>query len=154
VDAWTQEIYVVLRGDISQVAQSEEKTTRRRAIEARTLGNVANAKPRSVPIEGAQGFHWLYFDTVLYDTLALSYLRDVVGADRLMLGSDSPFIEADPMPFVNDMRLSESERRGILGEPQSGCSSFTKARIEFRLAGSSLFAGLSYVPAPYGQPAR
>lgn len=62
------------------------------------------------------GFHRMYFDTVLYDTLALNYLREVVGAKKLMLGSDSPFIEADPMPFVNNMRLSEEERRAILGE--------------------------------------
>ena len=61
-------------------------------------------------------FHQLYFDTVLYDTVALNYLREVVGGKRLMLGSDSPFIDADPMPFVNDMRLSEDERRAILGE--------------------------------------
>lgn len=63
-----------------------------------------------------EGFHRLYFDTVLYDTAALNYLREVVGAKRLMLGSDSPFIDADPMPFVNDMRLSEDERRAILSE--------------------------------------
>lgn len=62
------------------------------------------------------GFHRMFFDTVLYDTPALNYLREVAGADRLMLGSDSPFIDADPMPFVNDMRLSDSERRAILGE--------------------------------------
>lgn len=62
------------------------------------------------------GFHRLYFDTVLYDTPALNFLREVAGADKLLLGSDSPFIDADPMPFVNDMRLSDSERRGILGE--------------------------------------
>jgi aminocarboxymuconate-semialdehyde decarboxylase len=62
------------------------------------------------------GFHRLYFDTVLYDTMALDFLRKVAGADRLLLGSDCPFIDADPMPFVNDMRLSDRERRGILGE--------------------------------------
>lgn len=61
-------------------------------------------------------FHRLYFDTVLYDTPALNFLREIAGADKLMLGSDSPFVDADPMPFVNDMRLTASERRAVLGE--------------------------------------
>lgn len=62
------------------------------------------------------GFHRLYFDTVLYDAPALEHLQRVAGPDRLVLGSDSPFIEADPMPFVDDMRLTAEERKNILGE--------------------------------------
>jgi aminocarboxymuconate-semialdehyde decarboxylase len=75
-----------------------------------------HARHRDECADPVEAFHRLYFDTVLYDTPALNYLREVAGADRLMLGSDSPFIDADPMPFVNDMRLSDSERRAILGE--------------------------------------
>lgn len=41
----------------------------------------------------------LYYDTLLHDARALRLLADVVGADRLMLGSDAPFPIGDPEPL-------------------------------------------------------
>src|SRR5436305_4315795 len=65
-----------------------------------------------------EGFRRLYFDTVLFEPLALRFLCDVVGADRVMLGSDWPFGIGDPDPcrVVAETALTEAERRAILGE--------------------------------------
>ena len=64
------------------------------------------------------GFRRLYFDTVLFEPRALRFLCDVVGADRVMLGSDYPFGIGDPDPcaVVEATQLTLSERRAILGD--------------------------------------
>jgi aminocarboxymuconate-semialdehyde decarboxylase len=64
------------------------------------------------------GFRRLYFDTVLFEPRALRFLCDVVGADRVMLGSDYPFGigDLDPCGVVEATPLSLAERRAILGE--------------------------------------
>ena len=64
------------------------------------------------------GFRRLYFDTVLFEPRALRFLCDVVGADRVMLGSDYPFGigDLDPCAVVEATPLSSAERRAILGE--------------------------------------
>ena len=46
----------------------------------------------------AEGFRRLYFDTVLFEPLALRFLCDVAGADKVVLGSDFPFGIGDPDP--------------------------------------------------------
>src|SRR5262245_54675855 len=43
----------------------------------------------------------VYYDTCLYDPTVLSALVKVVGADRLLLGSDWPIGDADPLGFVD-----------------------------------------------------
>ena len=65
-----------------------------------------------------EGFRRLYFDTVLFEPRALRFLCDVVGADRVMLGSDYPFGIGDPDPgaVVEATQLTSDERRAILGE--------------------------------------
>ncbi|MBV9153108.1 MAG: amidohydrolase family protein, partial [Alphaproteobacteria bacterium] len=64
------------------------------------------------------GFRRLYFDTVLFEPRALRFLCDVVGADRVMLGSDYPFGigDLDPCAVVEATPLTVAERRAILGE--------------------------------------
>jgi aminocarboxymuconate-semialdehyde decarboxylase len=64
------------------------------------------------------GFRRLYFDTVMFEPRALRFLCDVVGADRVMLGSDYPFGIGDPDPcgIVEATPLTAAERRAILGE--------------------------------------
>lgn len=42
----------------------------------------------------------LYFDTVLDEPMALRYLIDLVGAERVLLGTDFPFEMGDPTPFA------------------------------------------------------
>jgi len=64
------------------------------------------------------GFRRLYFDSVLFEPRALRFLCDVVGADRVMLGSDYPFGIGDPDPcaVIEATALTLAERRAILGE--------------------------------------
>jgi aminocarboxymuconate-semialdehyde decarboxylase len=64
-----------------------------------------------------EGFRRLYFDTVLFEPLALRFLCDVVGADKVMLGSDYPFGIGDPDPchVVDRTALNLVEREAILG---------------------------------------
>jgi len=65
-----------------------------------------------------ENFRRLYFDTVLFEPLALRFLCDVVGADKVMLGSDYPFGIGDPAPreTVLRARLTLAERELILGQ--------------------------------------
>jgi len=64
------------------------------------------------------GFRRLYFDSVLFEPGALRFLCDVVGADRVMLGSDYPFGigDLDPCAVVEATALTAAERRAILGD--------------------------------------
>lgn len=43
----------------------------------------------------------VYYDTCLYDPTVLSSLVKIVGPDRLLLGSDWPIGDADPLGFVD-----------------------------------------------------
>ena len=57
-----------------------------------------------------------YYDTVVHDTEALSFLVGRVGADRVVLGSDYPFPMGDPAPVttVLEAGLDEATVRAIL----------------------------------------
>jgi aminocarboxymuconate-semialdehyde decarboxylase len=59
----------------------------------------------------------MYYDTIVQDTRALRFLADVVGADRIMMGSDMPFPIGDPVPLkiVEDTPFSAGERASING---------------------------------------
>jgi aminocarboxymuconate-semialdehyde decarboxylase len=63
-------------------------------------------------------FRQLYFDTVLFEPLALRFLCDLAGADKVMLGSDYPFGIGDPEPLgvVERTPLTAAERAAILGD--------------------------------------
>lgn len=58
----------------------------------------------------------LYFDTCLYDPRILDALVHHYGADRLVLGSDFPIGDPDPIGFVDgNESLDQAQRRAILG---------------------------------------
>jgi aminocarboxymuconate-semialdehyde decarboxylase len=59
----------------------------------------------------------MYYDTIVQDTRTLRYLADIVGADRIMMGSDMPFPIGDltPLKIVQDTAFSDSERVAING---------------------------------------
>jgi aminocarboxymuconate-semialdehyde decarboxylase len=75
----------------------------------------------------------LYFDTLTFSPAALRYLVDLVGAERLMLGSDYPFEMADPDPVANvkaavaaeyqDAVLGGTAARLLCTTPGCGCGS-------------------------------
>jgi aminocarboxymuconate-semialdehyde decarboxylase len=59
----------------------------------------------------------MYYDTIVQDTRALRYLADIVGADRVMMGSDMPFPIGDlaPLKIVQETSFSDAERASING---------------------------------------
>ena len=58
----------------------------------------------------------LYYDTCLYEPAMLAALVDRVGAGRLVMGSDYPVGEADPIGFIERCEaLSASDRDAVLG---------------------------------------
>jgi aminocarboxymuconate-semialdehyde decarboxylase len=60
----------------------------------------------------------LYFDTMVFQPLYLRHLIDVVGVDRVMVGTDFPFDmgETDPLSLVDKVEgLSEEDRNAIKG---------------------------------------
>jgi len=59
----------------------------------------------------------MYYDTIVQDTRALRYLADVVGAGRIMMGSDMPFPIGDlaPLKIVQETSFTDAERGSING---------------------------------------
>ncbi len=60
----------------------------------------------------------IYFDSILHSVVALQYLIEVVGADRVVIGTDYPMAMGDfePVRKINALsRLSDEERGQILG---------------------------------------
>jgi aminocarboxymuconate-semialdehyde decarboxylase len=59
----------------------------------------------------------LYYDTIVQDPRVLRFLADMVGADRIMMGSDMPFPIGDlvPLKIVADTQFSDAERASING---------------------------------------
>jgi aminocarboxymuconate-semialdehyde decarboxylase len=58
----------------------------------------------------------LYFDTLVFEPQALRYLIDLVGADRICIGTDSPFDMGDEQPAATVAaipRLTLPERHQI-----------------------------------------
>lgn len=58
----------------------------------------------------------LYFDTLVYDIETLDFLRRKVGADRLMLGTDFPYVLGDwqCVEKIEALRCPESEKIAML----------------------------------------
>ena len=59
----------------------------------------------------------MYYDTIVQDTRSLRYLADIVGADRIMMGSDMPFPIGDlaPLKIVRETSFTGAERESING---------------------------------------
>jgi aminocarboxymuconate-semialdehyde decarboxylase len=59
----------------------------------------------------------MYYDTIVQDPRALRYLADIVGAERIMMGSDMPFPIGDlaPLKIVSETSFSDGERAAING---------------------------------------
>jgi aminocarboxymuconate-semialdehyde decarboxylase len=58
----------------------------------------------------------LYYDTLLHDPAALQFLLDMVGVERVMLGSDMPFPIGDPAPLaiLDGITVSAAQKRAML----------------------------------------
>jgi aminocarboxymuconate-semialdehyde decarboxylase len=59
----------------------------------------------------------IYFDSIVHSVSALQYLIQVVGADRVVVGTDYPMAMGDPEPVskIKQLNLSDQERNQILG---------------------------------------
>ena len=59
----------------------------------------------------------LYFDSIVHSTAALQYLIQVVGADRVVIGTDYPMGMGDfePVQKIKQLHISEEERDQVLG---------------------------------------
>ena len=64
------------------------------------------------PSEFLRSFH---YDTCVYDPQVLKVLLERVGADRLVMGSDYPVGEKDPVGFVERCGVSPAELAMICG---------------------------------------
>jgi len=64
-----------------------------------------------------EGFHRLYFDSIVFRPDALHYLCDLVGTGRVLLGSDWPFPIGDMTPtrVVRDCKYDDAQKSAILG---------------------------------------
>jgi len=56
-----------------------------------------------------------YYDTVVHSAEALRYLIGLVGADRVLLGTDMPFDMGDPEPLLtlDGTGIAPRERQAI-----------------------------------------
>jgi aminocarboxymuconate-semialdehyde decarboxylase len=59
----------------------------------------------------------LYVDTILHDPRVLRFVAEIVGAERIMMGTDMPFPIGDdkPLEIVKAAGFSESEAKSING---------------------------------------
>jgi aminocarboxymuconate-semialdehyde decarboxylase len=59
----------------------------------------------------------LYFDSIVHSVAALQYLIQVVGADRVVIGTDYPMTMGDfrPVGKISGLKLSDDERSQVLG---------------------------------------
>lgn len=56
-----------------------------------------------------------YYDTCVYDPLVLKVLIERVGADRLVMGSDYPVGEKDPVRWLRETGVGGADLAGIAG---------------------------------------
>jgi aminocarboxymuconate-semialdehyde decarboxylase len=72
---------------------------------------------RVIPHKPSAYLKRLYFDTIVHSVAALQYLVRVVGADRVIIGTDYPMAMGDfePVQKIRQLDLPVAERELILG---------------------------------------
>ncbi len=71
-----------------------------------------NLDAPTTPAQPPSGYvRRFYYDTILYQSEPLCYLRDLVGSDRLLLGTDYPFpvFEPQPVQVLEQARFSPED---------------------------------------------
>jgi aminocarboxymuconate-semialdehyde decarboxylase len=73
---------------------------------------------RSVPQKPSEYLRRFYFDTIVHSVAALEFLVQIVGADRVVMGTDYPMGMGDfePVKKLADANLTGAERELILGQ--------------------------------------
>src|SRR5918912_1425307 len=79
----------------------------------------ARPPPSRPPLEYAR---WFYYDTMLLFAPAVRYLADVMGGQRVLLGSDYPFDvgDGDPAVVVREAHLDAGTEQAVLGDTCCG----------------------------------
>jgi aminocarboxymuconate-semialdehyde decarboxylase len=72
---------------------------------------------KTLPRKPSDYLKKLYFDTIVHSVAALQYLVQVVGADRVVIGTDYPMAmgDFDSVAKVMQLELSDGQREQILG---------------------------------------
>ncbi|MGE5217472.1 MAG: amidohydrolase family protein [Chloroflexota bacterium] len=72
---------------------------------------------KNIPRKPSDYLRNLYFDSIVHSVAALQYLVSVVGADRVVIGTDYPMAMGDfqSVAKVKQLDLSEESREQILG---------------------------------------
>jgi aminocarboxymuconate-semialdehyde decarboxylase len=84
------------------------------------LDHSYNLRPdlkKIIPHKPSEYLRKLYFDSIVHSAAALQYLIQVVGADRVVLGTDYPMTMGDfePVHKINSLTLTDQERSQVLG---------------------------------------
>ena len=84
------------------------------------LDHSYNLRPdlkQSVPHKPSEYLKKLYFDSIVHSAAALQYLIQIVGADRVVMGTDYPMAMGDfePVRKINSLNLTDQERSQVLG---------------------------------------
>ena len=86
--------------------------------QARWIHGWAERAEAKVRLKGEPGpsIDRLLFDTILHDVAPLQFLVDLVGAERVMLGTDYPFDmgQYDLIEVIDNLRITAAERETIL----------------------------------------
>jgi len=77
-----------------------------------------NAQITSGLGDPGEGLAHIYTDTILHDTRVLKFVVEMMGTDRLMMGSDMPFPigDTEPMKIIVEAGLSKTQTDSINGE--------------------------------------
>ncbi|MGH7810603.1 MAG: amidohydrolase family protein, partial [Candidatus Binatia bacterium] len=72
---------------------------------------------KQLPKKPSEYLKKLYFDTIVHSVAALMYLVQVVGADRVVIGTDYPMAMGDfeSVQKITQLNLSAAERDQVLG---------------------------------------
>lgn len=72
---------------------------------------------KSVPRKPSEYLKKIYFDSIVHSAAALQYLVRVVGADRVVIGTDYPMAmgDFDPLGKISAIEVAAAEREQILG---------------------------------------
>lgn len=86
--------------------------------QARWIHGWAERAEAKVRLKGEPGpsIDRLLFDTILHEVAPLQFLVDLVGAERVMLGTDYPFDmgQYDLIEVIDNLRITAAERETIL----------------------------------------
>ncbi len=81
----------------------------------------AQMRPDTMPAITQAPSHYLkniYFDTIIYRPEAISYLADLVGVERIVMGTDRPYDSSlkDPVGLIRSVPgFGEADQRAVLG---------------------------------------